>query len=150
LVLPRENPVVRADIEKLGTVFINLLNNAVRFTPDEGEITVRLKTGESEVLVEVQDTGNGIPVCELENIFMEFYQVEDHLTRRHSGLGMGLSIARELVKLHRGKIWAESPGPGRGSIFKVLLPLENGPATEGVYAPFSRAQLSNVSSTISR
>jgi histidine kinase len=77
-----------------------------------------------EVWVKVTDTGIGIPAHELENIFREFYQVEDHLRRRMGGMGVGLSIARGLLKLHHGRIWAESPGEGKGSTFTVVLPVQ--------------------------
>jgi signal transduction histidine kinase len=120
--LPEKALIVQADPEKLKLVFINLLNNAVRFTQPEGEIWVGVKPMHNEAWVEVRDTGVGIPPEELENIFKEFYQVEDHMTRRVGGLGLGLSIARGIVKLHNGRIWAESKGQGQGATFKVALP----------------------------
>ena len=89
---------------------------------DPGEIQIRLTTTENEALVEVRDNGIGIPADKLERIFEQFYQVEDHLTRRYGGLGLGLSIARVLVNLHGGRIWAESEGPDMGAVFKVVLP----------------------------
>jgi signal transduction histidine kinase len=120
--LPEKALIVHADPEKLKLVFVNLLNNAVRFTHPEGEISVRIKPMHNEAWVEIQDNGVGIPPNELENIFKEFYQVEDHMTRRVGGLGLGLSIARGIVKLHNGRIWAESEGEGQGSTFRVVLP----------------------------
>jgi signal transduction histidine kinase len=119
-----ENPIpVKCDPDKLTSAIVNLLDNAVRFTPDGGKITLGAKahTG-GEVLIWVQDTGKGIPESELKKIFQEFYQVEPHTTRAHGGMGIGLSIARGLIEAHGGKIWAESPGPGKGATFKVLLP----------------------------
>jgi signal transduction histidine kinase len=83
---------------------------------------VRVTKNEKQVGVAIKDDGVGIPPDSLERIFDQFYQVEDHLTREHGGLGLGLSIARSLVELHGGKIWAESPGLGKGSTFKVILP----------------------------
>jgi signal transduction histidine kinase len=120
--LPEKALIVQADPEKLKLVFVNLLNNAIRFTQPEGEIWVRVIPMHNEAWVEIQDNGVGIPPGELENIFKEFYQVEDHMTRRVGGLGLGLSIARGIVKLHNGRIWAESGGEGQGSTFKVVLP----------------------------
>ncbi len=120
--LPEKALIVQADPEKLKLVFVNLLNNAVRFTQPEGEIWVRVMPMHNEAWVEIQDNGVGIPPGELENIFKEFYQVEDHMTRRVGGLGLGLSIARGIVKLHNGRIWAESGGEGQGSTFRVVLP----------------------------
>jgi signal transduction histidine kinase len=119
-----ESPIpVKGDPEKLNSVFVNLLDNAVRFTPEGGRITVgaRLEPG-GEVLSWVQDTGKGIPESELKKIFREFYQIEPHTTRAFGGLGIGLSIAKGLVDAHSGTIWAESPGLGKGSTFKVVMP----------------------------
>lgn len=123
-----EDPLwVRGDAEKLTAVFKQLLSNALRFTPQGGRITLRARAYPGEVRVEVEDTGPGIPPDELEAIFDEFHQVEHHLVRRHGGLGLGLSIARGLVRLHGGRIWAESEGPGRGSTFVVVLPAASPP-----------------------
>lgn len=120
--LPEKALVVQADVEKLKLVFVNLLNNAVRFTQPEGEISINAKPMRNEAWIEIRDNGAGIPAEELEDIFKEFYQVEDHMTRRVGGLGLGLSIARGIVKLHNGRIWAESKGKGQGSTFKVVIP----------------------------
>ncbi len=120
--LPSDELNVSGDAEKLELVFINLLNNAIRFTPAGGEISIMAYPQGSEVWVETRDTGFGIPANELETIFKEFYQAEEHMTRRYGGLGLGLAIARGLVELHGGRIWAESAGPGKGSVFKIVLP----------------------------
>jgi signal transduction histidine kinase len=122
--VPTEPIYVRADQEKIVLVIINLLNNAIRFTPDGGNIHLRAHTSQSQVRVEVQDTGKGIPPDELENIFKEFYQLEDHMTRQFGGLGLGLAIAKGLLELHGGKIWAESEGVNKGSTFIFTLPIE--------------------------
>jgi signal transduction histidine kinase len=122
LSLPDEPVMVNAD-KKMKLVLVNLLNNAVRFTPDAGEIQVRLTTMEDEALLAVRDNGIGLAPENIERIFEQFYQVEDHMTRRHGGLGLGLAIAKVLVDLHGGRIWAESEGIGEGSTFKVSLPL---------------------------
>jgi signal transduction histidine kinase len=119
-----ESPIpVKCDPEKLTTVFVNVLDNAVRFTRESGTITIgaRLQPG-GEVLSWVTDTGKGIPEGELKKIFQEFYQIEPHTTRKYGGMGIGLSIAKGLVDAHGGNIWAESPGLGKGSTFKVVLP----------------------------
>jgi signal transduction histidine kinase len=120
--LPNEPVMVNVD-GKIKLVFGNILNNAVRFTPEPGKILIRLTTAEDEALVEIRDNGIGIPTDKLTRIFEQFYQVEDHMTRRYGGLGLGLAIARVLVDLHGGRIWAESEGEGKGSTFKVVLPL---------------------------
>lgn len=122
LQLPRTPLYVQGDAEKLELVFINLLSNAIRYTPAQGQIWVRAYEQGDEVWAETEDTGAGIPANELESIFKEFYQAEEHMTRRYGGLGLGLAIARGLIKLHGGRIWAESDGPGRGSTFKLVLP----------------------------
>ncbi len=114
---------VKCDPEKLKSAFVNLLDNAIRFTPEHGKITIGASSqAGGEVLSWVHDNGIGIPQGELKKIFKEFYQIEPHTTRTHGGMGIGLSIAKGLVEAHGGKIWAESPGSGKGATFKVLMP----------------------------
>jgi signal transduction histidine kinase len=123
-----ETPIpVNCDPDRLTSVFVNLLDNAVRFTPEGGTITLGAsQRAGGEVLLWVKDTGKGIPPEEMKRIFQGFYQIEPHTTRKHGGMGIGLSIAKGLVDAHGGKLWAESPGPGKGSTFKVLLPCTKG------------------------
>ena len=111
-----------ADPSKIELVFLNLLNNALRFTPVEGEIRIRVFNKNQEVWVQIKDSGIGIPPSELKKIFQEFYQVEDHMTRRHGGMGLGLAIAKGIIDAHGGRIWAESEGEGKGATFFVVLP----------------------------
>ncbi len=127
-----ETPLpVKCDPEKLKSAFVNLLDNAIRFTPEHGKITIGASSqAGGGVLSWVQDDGIGIPQGELKKIFNEFYQVEPHTTRTHGGMGIGLSIAKGLVEAHGGKIWAESPGPGKGATFKVSLPFINATALQ--------------------
>jgi signal transduction histidine kinase len=120
--LPEEPIPLRIDLPKLSVVFVNLLLNAIRFTPDNGEITLRVEDRKNEVMISIEDTGKGIAEENLEKIFEVFFQEEDHMTRRYGGLGLGLSIARGLVNLHGGRIWAESEGLGKGATFWVVLP----------------------------
>jgi signal transduction histidine kinase len=120
--LPEEPIPLRVDLCKLSVVFVNLLLNAVRFTPEDGDIKLTVEQRKDEVVVSITDTGKGIPEESLEKIFEVFYQEEDHMTRRYGGLGLGLSIAKELVRLHGGRIWAESAGVGKGATFRVVLP----------------------------
>jgi signal transduction histidine kinase len=103
----------------------NILNNAVTYTPAGNKITVtgQLRPETNEAIISVRDTGIGIEQDQLERIFKEFYQVEDHMVRRYGGLGIGLSIAQAVVHAHHGKIWAESEGLGKGATFFVALPL---------------------------
>jgi signal transduction histidine kinase len=120
--LPDKPIPLRVDLPKISVVFVNLLLNAIRFTPADGEITLSVDERKDEVMVSISDTGKGIAAESLEKIFEVFYQEEDHMTRHFGGLGMGLSIAKELVKLHGGRIWAESDGIGKGATFRVVLP----------------------------
>jgi signal transduction histidine kinase len=122
--IPEQPIPVKCDPVKLSSVFVNLLDNAVRFTPDNGTITLgATQQNGGAVLAWIKDTGIGLEAGELKKIFKEFYQVEPHTTRRHGGLGIGLTIAQGLVEAHGGRIWAESEGLGKGSTFKVLLPM---------------------------
>ena len=120
--LPEDPVPLQVDLPKISVVFVNLLLNAIRFTPDEGEIQLSVEDCEDDVVITVEDTGKGIEPENLEKIFDVFFQEEDHMTRRYGGLGLGLSIARGLVNLHGGRVWAESQGQGKGASFHVALP----------------------------
>ncbi len=120
--LPEEPIPLQIDLPKMSVVFVNILLNAIRFTPADGEITLSVEDRADEVIVSVEDTGKGIAEENLEKIFEVFFQEEDHMTRRYGGLGLGLSIAQELIRLHGGRIWAESEGLGKGATFRVALP----------------------------
>jgi signal transduction histidine kinase len=118
-----EEPIpLLVDLPKMSVVFVNLLLNAIRFTPVEGKIVLSVSDRKDEVMISIADTGRGIAEESLEKIFEVFYQEDDHMTRKYGGLGLGLSIARELVNLHGGRIWAESDGIGKGATFQVVLP----------------------------
>ncbi len=125
LVLPSRPINIEADREKIAQVLNNLLSNAMQFTSESGVIEVKVQLHTGTVAVSVTDTGIGIPSEELERIFEAFHQVEDHLTRHHDGLGLGLSIAKRIVELHGGRIWAKSV-VGRGSCFTFTLPRKFG------------------------
>ncbi|MEK6754314.1 MAG: GAF domain-containing sensor histidine kinase [Chloroflexota bacterium] len=114
---------VNVDAEKTTLAFVNLLNNAIRFSPEGSEITIGAVRQEKQVMIWVQDRGIGIPVDKLQKIFEEFYQIEPPNTRSYGGLGIGLTIAKGLIEAQGGKIWAESEGEKLGSTFKVLLPM---------------------------
>jgi signal transduction histidine kinase len=119
--LPGERVTIRADQANLRTVLTNLLDNAVKFTPGGGRIVVAVEPSPDLVYVTVEDTGIGVPADQLGRIFERFYQVESHMTRRHGGLGLGLSIAKALVELQGGRIWCES-AEGKGSKFCFTVP----------------------------
>jgi signal transduction histidine kinase len=124
--VPDGEVLVFADREKVRVMLDNLISNAVKFTPPGGRVRVVLGGQGDEVEVAVIDTGVGIAPEELERVFDRFYQVEDPMTRRHGGMGLGLTIVRELVNLHGGRVWAESV-PGQGSRFVVALPTRVSP-----------------------
>ena len=121
-VFPEQPFIVNIDIDKTALAFGNILNNAIRFSPEGSEITIGCIQDGNQVLSWVQDHGIGIPVDKLQKVFEEFYQIEPPNTRHYGGLGIGLTIAKGLIEAQGGKIWAESEGSGLGSTFKVLLP----------------------------
>ena len=114
---------VRGDPNRLQQVFWNLLTNAVKFTPQEGAVSVTLAHVDSMLEVTVVDTGEGIEAAFLPHVFERFRQADASTTRRHGGLGLGLSIVRQLIELHGGTITASSEGSGKGSTFRVVMPL---------------------------
>jgi signal transduction histidine kinase len=119
----KEDPIyVYVDSEKTTLAFVNLLNNAIRFSPEGSQIVIGAIEQGNNVTAWVQDHGIGIPTDKLQKVFEEFYQIEPPNTRRYGGLGIGLTIARGLIEIQGGKIWAESEGPGKGTTLKVVLP----------------------------
>jgi signal transduction histidine kinase len=119
--LPPERYLVSADREKLEQVLINLLGNAVKFTPPGGAVRLGAEQVDSRVRITVRDTGVGIPPEQLASIFEPFVQLEPALTRTSDGTGLGLAISRELTRGMGGELRAEST-PGAGSVFYVELP----------------------------
>jgi signal transduction histidine kinase len=116
---------VRADALRLQQILWNLLANAIKFTPRHGRVIVRVDREPERYLVSVEDDGIGIPESELPHVFERFRQVDGSATRRHAGLGIGLALARSLVELHGGTIWAESVA-GHGSRFTFSIPVPSG------------------------
>jgi len=114
---------VDVDGAKIGIVFSNLVKNALQFTDSGGQITIKVEEDSGYMKVSVSDDGIGIPTRDLTRIFERFFQVEAHLTRRHGGMGLGLAVAKSMVELHGGRIWAES-ADGKGSQITFLLPVE--------------------------
>lgn len=121
--LPEAELLVLIDQDMMEVIFGNLLNNAVKFTPKGGQIEVKVQRQGREAWFHIKDSGIGIPEDQLDRIFKRFYQVESPLRRQHEGMGLGLSIAKELVELHGGRIWAESSNQ-HGSEFIIALRLE--------------------------
>jgi signal transduction histidine kinase len=120
---PPEPLRAMTDGPKMTMALTNLLNNAMRFTPAGGSIDLGLERHGSEAWLRVRDSGVGIPADQLERVFDQFYQVENHMTRRHEGIGLGLAIVRAIAQAHGGRVWAESQGIGQGSTFTIALPL---------------------------
>jgi two-component system phosphate regulon sensor histidine kinase PhoR len=118
--LPRDLPHVEADSERIQQVVVNLVHNAVKFTPPGGQVTVSAYEGDGEVAVVVADTGTGIAEEALPRLFERFYKVDR--ARSGGGTGLGLAIAKHLVQGHSGRIWAESAGEGRGATFTFTVP----------------------------
>ncbi len=118
-----ETLMTRVDGPKLSMALTNLLNNAMRFTPAEGHIKLRLRRHGDEAWFQVEDDGLGIRDGELERIFQPFYQVERHLTRRHEGMGLGLAIVRGVAEAHEGRAWADSDGEDEGATFTIAIPI---------------------------
>ena len=117
-----DESIVLADEPKLRQVLVNLVGNAVKYT-DEGGIVIRARHDGEWVRIEVEDTGVGIPVPDLDRIFQKFHQVDTGATRAKGGTGLGLAITRELLELMGGAISAHSEGPGTGSTFRLSLPV---------------------------
>jgi signal transduction histidine kinase len=113
---------LRGDARRLEQVFFNLLGNAVKFTPEGGRVSLAVCDLNGAVEIRVTDTGEGIAPEFLPHVFDAFRQADGETARRHGGVGLGLSIARELIEAHKGSITAESAGPGRGASFIVRLP----------------------------
>jgi CheY-like chemotaxis protein/two-component sensor histidine kinase len=114
---------ITGDADRMNQILDNLLSNAIKFTPQSGTVEVRLERDNNEAKIIVTDSGQGISEDFLPQIFRRFKQADPSETRRHGGLGIGLSLARHLVELHGGRISAQSAGEGTGATFTVYLPL---------------------------
>ena len=114
---------IRGDKDMLYRLFVNLVSNAIKFTPEKGVIEIRGTRQEKSVVGSVKDTGIGLDRQDMEKIFERFYQK----TASSLGIGVGLAISRDIVRLHHGKIWADSAGAGKGAIFQVEFPIEGTP-----------------------
>jgi signal transduction histidine kinase/CheY-like chemotaxis protein len=125
--LDRTVPPTSGDPERLRQIFSNLFSNALKFTPPEGNVSIRLERLGSDTMISVIDTGQGIRPDFLPYVFERFRQAESSTTRQHGGLGLGLSIVQHLVELHGGTVTAHSQGDGHGATFTVTLPLSKLP-----------------------
>ncbi|KAM3100537.1 sensor histidine kinase [Phormidesmis sp. 146-35] len=122
--LPDQPILLKADAELLKQAVVNLLNNAFKYTPAGGTIQLRVLAPSSRAIVQVEDSGIGIPVEDLPHVFERFYRVDMARSRQTGGFGLGLAIAQQIVQAHRGQITATST-PGKGSTFQIELPLRS-------------------------
>jgi signal transduction histidine kinase len=132
-------PAWLADGARVQQILLNLLSNSVKFTPNEGTITVTVHLAMPSIEIVVSDTGSGIPHEDLASIFRPFYQVDSSTTRAHGGLGLGLSIVKHLVEAHGGSVEVASPAEGRGATFVVRLPFDPPRDSTLASAPSSQA-----------
>ena len=125
--LIREYPItpiwVEIDTDKMTQVIDNILNNAIKYSPDGGKIKVGMKTTDAQLIISISDEGLGIPKKDLPRIFDRFYRVDKARSRAQGGTGLGLAISKEIVKQHKGFIWAKSEY-GKGSTFTIVLPYD--------------------------
>ncbi len=124
---------IEADAGKITIALSNLVKNAITFSKPGGHVRIETEAVPGFAKVSVIDDGLGIPAKDLPRIFERFFQVESHLTRRHSGMGLGLAVAKVMIEMHGGRIWAESM-EGKGSTFSFLLPMEAGKGNSSVQA----------------
>jgi signal transduction histidine kinase len=118
-----ELPEINLDAEAIEKVLVNLVGNSLKFTEDGDRIELTAERQEDGIMLAVSDSGIGIPANKLDSIFDRFAQVDASTTRRYEGTGIGLSLAKEMVELHGGRIWAESEGEGAGTTMRLLLPI---------------------------
>lgn len=121
--IPDDLPRVSADEDRIGQVLLNLVGNALQYTPGRGSVQIQARREGDEVLIAIADTGIGISAEHLPHLFTRFYRVDKSRSRAGGGSGIGLTIAKHLVEAHGGRIWAESPGTGQGSRFTFTLPV---------------------------
>jgi PAS domain S-box-containing protein len=143
----REPLFVSGDRTRLGQIFWNLINNAIKFSRDNGHVRVRCTTDESEVCIQVEDEGIGIVPEFLPHVFARFRQADMSTTKAHGGLGIGLALVKNFVEAHGGTVTAESAGAGRGSRFTVRLPRLQLPAAQPVGQPDVAAASARVAPT---
>ena len=134
--LVRDYPItsvwIEIDTDKMTQVIDNILNNAIKYSPDGGKITVTMKTTDDQMILSISDQGLGIPKQDLPRIFDRFYRVDRARSRAQGGTGLGLAIAKEIIKQHNGFIWAKSEY-GKGSTFTIVLPYDNDAVKEEVW-----------------
>ncbi|WP_049497336.1 cell wall metabolism sensor histidine kinase VicK [Streptococcus pseudopneumoniae] len=134
--LVRDYPItsvwIEIDTDKMTQVIDNILNNAIKYSPDGGKIKVRMKTTDDQMILSISDQGLGIPKQDLPKIFDRFYRVDRARSRAQGGTGLGLAIAKEIIKQHNGFIWAKSEY-GKGSTFTIVLPYDKDAVKEEVW-----------------
>ncbi|MFZ4813624.1 MAG: ATP-binding protein [Phototrophicaceae bacterium] len=123
IVIPPAPIMVKIDRGRLSMALMNILVNAIEFTPNNDRILIEAEIHHTEVWIKITDHGIGLAPEHLTRIFERFFQVEDHQTRHHQGLGIGLSISKAIIEAHSGRVWASSDGVGKGATFTVSLPI---------------------------
>ncbi|MBK3298483.1 MULTISPECIES: cell wall metabolism sensor histidine kinase VicK [Streptococcus] len=123
---------IEIDTDKMTQVIDNILNNAIKYSPDGGKITVSMKTTDDQMILSIKDQGLGIPKQDLPKIFDRFYRVDRARSRAQGGTGLGLAIAKEIIKQHNGFIWAKSEY-GKGSTFTIVLPYDKDAVKEEIW-----------------
>jgi len=119
-----KTPKTLGDAAKLRQVVVNLLDNAIKFTPEKGKVVVRLKKVKNELKVFVEDSGIGLSKSNIGKLFTPFFQVDSDVARKYRGTGLGLAVCKGIIEAHQGKIWVESKGEGKGSTFVFCLPIK--------------------------
>ena len=112
---------IKLDVDKIKDVFLNLIDNSIKYTP-KGAVNIELNCDDKNIIVKIKDTGVGLSEEEIDRLFSKFSRGNDSAKINTDGSGLGLYIARKMVEIHGGKIWVESEGLGKGSVFQFTIP----------------------------
>lgn len=125
LKLDEDMPLINGDRDKLTDMITNIVDNAIKFTPEEGNITINSFVDDKDIHITVKDTGIGIPKEMIDNLFQRFYQIDASRKRKYGGTGLGLYISKTIAEAHKGTIWIESEGEGRGTEVHIRIPFSD-------------------------
>ncbi|UCH34832.1 MAG: CHASE2 domain-containing protein [Armatimonadota bacterium] len=121
---PADLPTIEADGDRIEQVLTNIISNAIKYSPDGGVVRISGRREDGEVLISVADHGLGMTEAQRGQLFQRYHRLESDASKRIRGTGLGLYLTKGLVEAHRGRIWAESEGPGKGSVFSFALPIQ--------------------------